>query len=117
MRIEHEIDDARRSRAQHAVDPVLANPSRRCFVAHAGSGRGAAGRSRQPPLADNGTATAGARKLVVRGMEMEVDVSDDGAAAASNDGNAAAADGDDDVDGRVVIAGLRRRGGCGEGIG
>ncbi|MGF6959523.1 murein transglycosylase A [Paraburkholderia youngii] len=54
------------------------------------------GRPFLPPLAHNGTATAGARKLVVRGMEMEVDVSDDGAAAASNDGNAAAADGDDE---------------------
>ncbi|MBB5502363.1 murein transglycosylase A [Paraburkholderia sp. MM5384-R2] len=54
------------------------------------------GRPFLPPLAHSGNATAGARKLVVRGMEIEVDISDDGAPATSNEGNAAPADGDDD---------------------
>ncbi|MGF6811757.1 membrane-bound lytic murein transglycosylase A [Paraburkholderia sp. Clong3] len=54
------------------------------------------GRPFLPPLAHSGNATAGARKLVVRGMEIEVDISDDGAPATSNEGNAAPADGDND---------------------
>ncbi|WP_248295168.1 MltA domain-containing protein [Paraburkholderia sp. UYCP14C] len=64
------------------------------------------GRPFLPPLAHNGNAAAGARKLVVRGMEMEVDVSDDGTAAASNAGNAASADGDDDAPTSPLLRGF-----------
>ncbi|MFL9916037.1 MltA domain-containing protein [Paraburkholderia fungorum] len=65
------------------------------------------GRPFLPPLAHNGNTTAGARKLVVRGMEMQVDVSDDDAPAAIADSNAPHADGDDDEPASPLLRGFK----------
>ncbi|MFM0202531.1 MltA domain-containing protein [Paraburkholderia fungorum] len=65
------------------------------------------GRPFLPPVAHNGNTTAGARKLVVRGMEMEVDVSDDDAPAAIADSNAPHADGDDDEPASPLLRGFK----------
>jgi membrane-bound lytic murein transglycosylase A len=65
------------------------------------------GRPFLPPLAHNGNAAAGARKLVVRGMEMEVDVSDDDAAATSNEGTIAPAAGDEDEPASPLLRGFK----------
>ncbi|WP_241016596.1 MltA domain-containing protein, partial [Paraburkholderia sp. Ac-20336] len=64
------------------------------------------GRPFLPPLAHNGNAAAGARKLVVRGMEMQVDVGDDDAPAASNDGDAAPTTTDDDEPSSPLLRGF-----------
>jgi membrane-bound lytic murein transglycosylase A len=65
------------------------------------------GRPFLPPVAHNGNTTAGARKLVVRGMEMQVDVSDDDAPAAVPDSNAPHADGDDDEPVSPLLRGFK----------
>ena len=65
------------------------------------------GRPFLPPIAHNGNTAAGARKLVVRGMEMEVDVTDDDAPAATTDGNAPHADGDDDEPASPLLRGFK----------
>jgi membrane-bound lytic murein transglycosylase A len=54
------------------------------------------GRPFLPPLAHGGSAPAGAHKLVVRGMEMQIDVGDDDTSAATGDGTAPSTDGDDE---------------------
>jgi membrane-bound lytic murein transglycosylase A len=65
------------------------------------------GRPFLPPLAHSGNTAAGARKLVVRGMEMQVDVSDDDTPAATTDGNAPHADGDDDEPASPLLRGFK----------
>lgn len=65
------------------------------------------GRPFLPPVAHNGNTTAGARKLVVRGMEMEVDVSDDEAPAAITDSNAPHAEGDEDEPASPLLRGFK----------
>jgi membrane-bound lytic murein transglycosylase A len=65
------------------------------------------GRPFLPPLAHNGNAAPGAHKLVVRGMEMEVDISDDDAPTASNPGSAAPKDdGNDDEPSSPLLRGF-----------
>lgn len=65
------------------------------------------GRPFLPPIAHSGNTAAGARKLVVRGMEMEVDVTDDDTPAATTDGNAPHADGDDDEPASPLLRGFK----------
>lgn len=65
------------------------------------------GRPFLPPLAHNGNTAAGAHKLVVRGLEMQIDVSDDDAPATSTDANAAHADGDDDEPASPLLRGFK----------
>jgi membrane-bound lytic murein transglycosylase A len=65
------------------------------------------GRPFLPPIAHNSNTAAGAHKLVVRGMEMEVDVTDDDAPAAPTDANAPHADGGDDEPASPLLRGFK----------
>jgi membrane-bound lytic murein transglycosylase A len=64
------------------------------------------GRPFLPPIVHNGNTAPGAHKLVVLGMEMQVDVTDD-AAAAPTDGNTPQADGNDDEPASPLLRGFK----------